>query len=182
MNLLLDLVGSVIIAGIMLLMMLNANIYQSNARFASDSELQLQQNAKTLSDILGYDLRKIGYEYDGNPFIFADSEKVSFYADMDRDGTPDIVTCTSSDPYAAKSTKNPNDRILLRQVGEEVSAGPSLGLTKLKFSFFDEFGIETFDLEKINYVKAEFWVESIEPVNDEYLFTYWELTISPRNL
>ena len=123
MNLLLDLVGSVIIAGIMLLMMLNANIYQSNTRFASDSELQLQQNASTLSDILSYDLRKIGYEYDDNPFLHTDSGKVSYYADMDRDGTPDIVTYTISDPSAAKSTTNPNDRVLLRQVNDEISAG-----------------------------------------------------------
>src|SRR4030065_2216700 len=182
MNLLLDLVGSVIIAGIMLLMMLNAHIYQANTRFASDSELQLQQNASTLSDILSYDLRKIGYEYDDNPFLHTDSGKVSYYADMDRDGTPDIVTYTISDPSAAKSTTNPNDRVLLRQVNDEISGGPSLGLTKLKFSYFDEFGNTTSDFDKIEYVRAEFWVESIEPVNKEYLFTYWELTISPRNI
>lgn len=182
MNLLLDLAGSSIIAGIMLLMMLNINIYQSDTRFASDSELQLQQNAKTLSDILSYDLRKIGYEYDDNPFLYTDSVKVSYYADMDRDGTPDIVTYTISDPSAASSTTNPNDRVLLRQVNDEISAGPSLGLTKLKFSYFDELGNTTSDFDKIEYVRAEFWVESIEPVNKEYLFTYWELTISPRNL
>jgi len=182
MNLLLDLAGSSIIAGIMLLMMINVNIYQSDTRFASDSELQLQQNAKTLSDILSYDLRKIGYEYDDNPFLHTDSVKVSYYADMDRDGTPDIVTYTISDPSAASSTTNPNDRVLLRQVNDEISAGPSLGLTKLKFSYFDELGNTTSDFDKIEYVRAEFWVESIEPVNKEYLFTYWELTISPRNL
>lgn len=182
MNLLLDLAGSSIIAGIMLLMMLNINMYQSDTRFASDSELQLQQNAKTLSDILSYDLRKIGYEHDDNPFLHADSGKLSYYADMDRDGTPDIVTYTISDPSAASSTTNPNDRVLLRQVNDEISAGPSLGLTKLKFSYFDELGNTTSDFDKIEFVRAEFWVESIEPVNKEYLFTYWELTISPRNL
>jgi len=182
MNLLLDLVGSVIIAGIMLLMMLNASIYQSNSRFASDSELQMQQNAKTLSDILSYDLRKIGYEYDDKAFLHVDSEKVSYYADLDRDGSPDIVTYTISDPSAARLTTNPNDRVLLRQVNDEISAGPSLGLTKIKFSYFDEFGNTTSDFDKIEFVRAELWVESIEPVNKEYLFTYWELTISPRNL
>lgn len=182
MSLLLDIVGSVFIAGILVLMMLNADIYQSNARFASDSELQLQQNARTLSDILGYDLRKIGYECSNNPIIEAKSEKFSYYADMDRDGTPDIVTYFISDTSAARATINPNDRVLIRVVNTDTIAGPSLGLTNLTFSYLNEFGIPTSDSSKIEFVRAELWVESIEPINNEYFFTYWELTISPRNL
>ena len=182
MNIILDILGSVVIGGILLLMMLNAEVYQSNTRFASDSELQMQQNAKTLADILSYDLRKIGYEYKDNPFIAADSEWISFYADMDRDGSADQVTYFLSDPSYAKSTTNPNDRVLFRVVNNDTIAGPSLGLTKLKFSYLDEFAHQTLDYYKIRYVKAELWIESLEPVNNEYLFTYWELTISPRNL
>ena len=182
MSLILDIVGSVIVAGILLLMMINANIYQTSTRFASDSELQLQQNAKTLSDIVGYDLRKIGYEFDGNPFIEADSEWVSFYADMDRDGSTDKVIYLLSDPYMASATPNPNDRVLLRIVNGDTSAGPSLGLTKIKLSYYDKVGTPTLVSSDIKYVKAELWIESIEPVNDKFLFTYWELTISPRNL
>lgn len=182
MNLLLDIVGSIIIGGILMLLMFNASTYQQNTRFASDSELQLQQNAKTLSDILGYDLRKIGYEYKGNPFIHADSVKVSYYADMDRDGTPDIVTYIVGDTSSASRTTNPKDRVLMRIVDADTIAGPSLGLTKVRFAYFNKFGIPTSVLNDINIVRAEIWVESIEPVNKEYLFTYWELTISPRNL
>ena len=182
MNIILDIMGSIVVAGIMLLMMLNAEVYQSNTRFASDSELQLQQNARTLADILSYDLRKIGYEYKDNPFIEADSEWISFYADMDRDGSVDKVTYFLSDPSYAKSTTNPNDRVLFRVVNNDTISGPSLGLTKLKFSFLDKLAHPTLDFYKIQYVKAELWIESIESVNNEYLFTYWELTISPRNL
>ena len=182
MSIVLDLVGSVIIAGILLLMMFNANTYQSNARFASDSELQMQQNAKTLADILSYDLRKIGYECKTNPFLVADSERVSYYADMNRDGTPDVVTYIISDTTQAISTTNPEDRVLIRIVNNDTIAGPSLGLTKIRFSYYNEFGIPTLDFDEIDFVKAELWVESVEAVDNEYLFTYWELTISPRNL
>ena len=182
MSIVLDLVGSVIIAGILLLMMFNANTYQSNARFASDSELQMQQNAKTLADILSYDLRKIGYECKTNPFLVADSERVSYYADMNRDGTPDVVTYIISDTSQAISTTNPEDRVLIRIVNNDTIAGPSLGLTKIRFSYYNDGGIPTSDFNEIDFVKAELWVESVEAIENEYLFTYWELTISPRNL
>jgi Tfp pilus assembly protein PilW len=182
MNIIIDLLGSIVIAGILLLMMFNAEVYQSSTGFASDSELQMQQNARTLADIVSYDLRKIGYECKTNPFLAADSERVSFYADMDRDGTQDIVTYFVSDTSYARSTKNPNDRVLIRVVNNDSIAGPSLGLTKIKFSYFDDVGTPVTDFNQISFIKAELWIESIEPVNDKYLFTYWELTISPRNL
>ena len=182
MNLILDILGSTIIAGIIMLMLFNANTYQTSTGFASDSELQMQQNAKTLSDILGYDLRKIGYEFEFNPFIEADSERISFYADMDRNGSIDSLTYFVSDASAAISTTNPNDIVLMRVVNTDTIGGPSLGLRKIKFTYFNQFFTATTDFDDIKYVKAELWIESIEPVNDEYLFTYWEMTINPRNL
>jgi hypothetical protein len=67
--------------------------------------------------------------------------------------------------------------------------GPSLGLVNLKFSYLDSKGIVTSILDSIKYVKAEFWVEPSEAVNnfitgqqDSSVFTYWELTINPRNI
>lgn len=182
MHILLDIMGSTIIAGLIMLMLFNANTFQSNTRFASDSELQLQQNAKTLAEILNHDLRKIGFDYNDTAFIEADSERVSFYSDIDRNETMDIVTYLLSDTSAMLTTTNPRDIVLIRVVNNDTLSGPSLGLTKAKFSYFNEVGSPTSVLEDIRYVKAELWVESIEKVNGEYLFTYWEMTINPRNL
>ena len=182
MNLLLDILGSTIIGGMIMLMMINFNIFQTNTQFSSDSELQMQQNAKTLAEIVNHDLRKIGYEYEGNPFIAADSQFISFYSDIDRDGTMDSVTYVLSEPSEAATTTNPNDRILKRVVNNDTLSGPSLGLTKIKFSYLDQIASPTTVLSDIRYVKAELWVESIEPIGGNYIFTYWEMTINPRNL
>lgn len=182
MNILLDILGSVIIAGIVMLGIFNANTYQSRTRFASDSELQMQQNAKTLADIINYDLRKIGYDYEDVPFITADSERVAFYCDIDLNGSIDSVTYFVSDTSDAKGTKNPNDIILIRVVNVDTLKGPSLGLRKVKFSYLNKFYAPTTVFKEIRYVKAELWIESIEEVGDEYLYTYWEMTINPRNL
>ena len=182
MNILLDILSSSFIGGMIMLMLFNLNVFQSNTRFASDSELQLHQNAKTLAEILNHDLRKAGYLYDSTAFVQADSERISFYADIDRDGTTDMISFFLGDSSEAHQTTNPRDRILYRVVNNDTIKGPSLGLTKARFSYLDEIYAPTTILSDINYVKAELWVESIERVNNNYLFTYWEMTINPRNL
>ena len=182
MNVILDLMGSTIIGGLIISMMINFNVFQSNASFSSDSELQLQQNAKTLAEILNYDLRKVGYGCSSAAIVVADSEKFSFYSDIDKNGTVDQITYTISDTSNASTTTNPEDVILYRIVNNDTSKGPSLGLTKLKFSYLDGLGSETTTFSDIKYIHAEMWIKSIEPVQGEYIFTYWEMTINPRNL
>ncbi len=84
MSIMLDIMGSVIIAGLIGIMLLKFNIYQSTTKFASDSELQMQQNSKTLAEIISHDFRKIGYDYDSTSLVQVDSERVSFFSDIDR--------------------------------------------------------------------------------------------------
>jgi hypothetical protein len=182
MNYLLDVLGSTVIAGIIMLMLFNLNTYQSKTRLSSDSELQMQQNAKTLAGILNHDLRKIGYEYPDVPFIHADSQSISFYSDINRDGTVDIVSYFTGSENEAMSTANPRDKILYRVVNNDTLSGPSLGLTNARFSYLDRDWNNTSVLSDIRYVRAELWVESIEKVGGYFIFTYWEMTINPRNL
>lgn len=182
MHVLLDIFGSTIIAGLILMLILKLNIYSFHSRYASDTELELQQNAKTLAEILSYDLRKIGYEVHEDAIIEADSNRLSFYADINDDGNVSTVTYYSGDPSEVTQTSNPNDRILYRIVDTDTSGGPALGLTRLKFTYLDKLGYETSDLTEIEYVRAELFLESREKIQDEYKFTYWEMTINPRNL
>lgn len=182
MGILLDIMGSTIIGALIVSMLINFNVYQSNSIRSSDSELQLQQNAKTLAEILNHDLRKIGYRYDNTAFVEADSERISFYSDIDRDGNINLVTYMLGDTTEVSGTTNPRDRILYRIVDNDTLKGPSLGLTKAKFSYLNGSGVATSTLSEIQYVKAELWIETIEPIDGNHPFTYWELTINPRNL
>ena len=185
MNIMLDIMGSFVIGGILALMLFNFNAYQSNTRYQSDSELQLQQNAKTLADIINYDLRKIGYDMERDSiWVETSTQRLSFYSDIDRDGTPDLVTYFLGDSTesTATATPNPRDKTLFRVVNSDTTGGPTLGLTKLVFLYMDETGNPTTVPSEIKYIKSEIWVESLEPVAGEYIFTYWEMTINPRNL
>jgi len=182
MNILLDLLGASLIGGIVMLLVVNLNAYSTETKFASDADLRLQQNAKTLAEIINDDMRKIGYKYSGIAIAQADSQRVSFYGDINNDGSMDQVTYFLGSKEAASSTPNPNDKVLFRVVNNDTIGGPTLGLTNLKFSYLDKHEQVTAVNDSICYIKAEMWVETIQPVEGEYPFTYWEMTINPRNI
>jgi hypothetical protein len=194
MNVLIDLIGSSFIGGILLLLILKLNLYSQNTSISSDSELRIQQNAKTLAEIINYDLRKVGYNYNNTAIVTADSNKIKFYADMNEPGTAgygtiDVVEYFLSSPSKAASTTNPKDVVLTRVLnGTDTLSGPSLGLVKLVFSYFDKGLATTTNLDSIKFIKTEFWVESLDPIEVNfgtqtgYPFTYWEMTINPRNI
>ena len=187
--------GSSLIAGVLFLLILQLNLYSSNANYYSDNELRLQQNAKTLAEIINYDLRKIGYNYDSTAIITAESKRIKFYADMDKPGTAgngvvDIVEYYLGDSTEAMGTQNLRDKVLYRIENEvDTLGGPTLGLVDLRFSYLDSRGLATSILDSIKYIKAELWIEPYDYMTDYFtgqvdssLFTYWELTINPRNI
>ena len=194
MNVLIDLIGSSFIGGLLLLMILKLNLYSQNAGYSSDTELRMQQNAKTLAEILIYDLRKVGYNYYSTAISEADSNRIKFYADMNEPGTAgygtvDEVEYFLSSTSKAAGTTNPNDVVLTRVInGVDSSSGSSLGLVRLVFSYLDQKFTSTSIKDSIKYIKTEFWVESLEPIEVNfgtqtgYPFTYWEMTINPRNI
>ena len=195
MNILLDLMGSSLIAGILFLLILKLNLYSSNANYYSDNELRLQQNVKTLAEVINHDLRKIGYQYAGTAIVTAEPHRIQFFADMDAPGTfghgvMDFVEYYLGDSTEATGTVNQRDKVLYRIINHtDTLGGPTLGLVDLKFSYLNGQGIATAALDSIKYVKAEFWVEPYEFVSDyatgkpdSTQFTYWELTINPRNI
>jgi hypothetical protein len=187
MSTILDLLGAAVIGAMVILVMMHLNVYSSNVKFGSDSELRLQQNAKTLADIISYDFRKIGFRKSGTAIITAQPRKMSFYADIDSNGVVDIVTYQLSDSLAVLNTTNPKDKILIRIVNNDSSKGPSLGLVDLNFEYLNSNGKTTANLDSIKYINAELFVESPDMIKDskginKYLFTYWELTIKPRSI
>jgi hypothetical protein len=194
MSTLLDVISSTFIAGIILLLVIKMNLFVSNASFASDNELKMQQNAKTLAEILNYDFRKIGYKYDGVSILIAENERFKFVGDLQRPGETgygsiDTVEYFIRDSSYSLGTANQNDIILVRVLNSTDSiTGASLGLVKLNFTYLDSISTPTTDLSLIKYIKAEIWVEPSEPINNfitgqnDSVFTYWEFTINPRNI
>jgi len=194
MGVILDILGSTFIGGLIMFLVINLNLFMSNAGYSSDNELRMQQNAKTLAEILNYDLRKIGYNYNGTAILAAEKERVKFLGDLQRPGEAgygivDTIEYSIKDSTYAAETSNCRDIILVRKLNnQDCLDKASLGLVRLNFSYMDSLSTITTDLSKIKYIKTELWVEPIDPNNNiitgkkDSVFTYWEFTIYPRNI
>lgn len=191
MGILIDILGSTLIGGILLFLMLNMNLFMSSAGYNSDNELRMQQNAKTIAEIINNDFRKIGYKQTGTAILNAESKRFKFVGDLERPGNPGYGIIDTLEYFIQDSsiTNNSDNIILMRVLNNQDSiGGPSLGLVKLNFSYLDSLSSPTNDLTKIRYIKTEFWVKPVDQANDfvtgkkDSVFTYWEFTIYPRNI
>ncbi len=194
MNTIMDILGSTIIGGMILLLIIKLNLFMSETSYSSDAELRLQQNTKTLAEIMNSDFRKIGYKVDTTPILSAQKERFKFVGDLERPGTAgygtvDTVEYFLEDSTFSSGTTNIHDKILVRVLNnKDTIDGPSLGLVKMEFSYLDSVSTPTVDLTKIRYIKTEMWVQPTEARNNfvtgihDSTFTYWEFTIYPRNI
>ena len=194
MAILLDIIGSALMGGILVLQLMNMTLFMQNASYTSNNELRMQQNAKTLAEIVNYDFRKIGYNFNGTSVLVAEQKKIKFVGDLEAPGNPgngivDTVEYCVLDSTHATSTSNPRDIVLVRVLNNKDSIdGPTLGLVNIKFSYLDSLSTPTAVLSKIKYIKTELWVEPTETSDNfttgkqDSTFTYWEFTIHPRNI
>jgi len=183
MSIMLDVLGSFIVAGLLLMAVISTNAHFSQYTMESTMDLSAQESLVELSSILQYDLRKIGYRVLNPQFaiIAMDSTSLAFWGDIDNDGLIDSVAYTLGDPDQMGGTSNPNDRRLYRRVGENVVGG-SLGLTNFRLRYFDLYGLETTFTELVKGIEVSLEVESSFPLDSTYSHTSWKGVVYPMNL
>lgn len=188
MSTMLDILGSMVIGALVFLMILNFNMFTSQVKQTSDSELRLQGNAAAIAEMLEYDIRKTGFNYGGTSVITAQPKRFEYFADMDSNGTVERVTYFMGDSTEVTSTENPRDKILYCVINSDTLGKPALGLVDMKFTYRTEKGVITNVPANIKYIEVEIWVQApykVKNSNNEnysYPFTYWEMTIFPRNI
>ncbi|MDX1586278.1 MAG: hypothetical protein R3222_06020 [Balneolaceae bacterium] len=155
----LGLITSYIIAGMLMLAIVTMNINLST----SSSDLTLsqitKQHVQTVTDMLTYDIPKIGFAQNGkvtkynNPdtgsnykmITIADSDRLRFYSDVDNNGQIDEVTWEFKTSEPVTTTNNPNDFKLVRtqrNMATNVSETTeiTLGVTEFVINYYDEYG------------------------------------------
>jgi hypothetical protein len=93
MSSMLDLVGSFIIGGLLMIMILNVNSNFNDMSFEDRLELIVQENMAELVSEIEVDFRKIGYGVQ-NPalsIINADTSSITYWGDLDNDGNLELV-------------------------------------------------------------------------------------------
>jgi hypothetical protein len=174
----LDIIGSAITGGLLLLTLLNFNAQNLENKQLYRDEIIAQRNLLEVVNVLEEDLRRIGFcQIRSNmalPVVtVAAAESLRFKTDLpanaanERDGTVDYLT------YAlgplVPSTMNPRDRILYRRENMGEYAGSSMGVTGFSFRYLryngDTLAVPvSYDrLKEIIAVEVTLRVENVNP-------------------
>jgi type II secretory pathway component PulJ len=191
---LLDIIGSTLIGGMLLLIMFRLNDAAAENTYNNSGELTSQQNIATIVQILETDFRKIGFcaKWEKIPFpaksiVMADSNKIKFLTDVESDGTVDTMYYYVGSPNEILSTPNPKDRYLYRIVNGELPVKVNLGVTEFKLVYYDVFG------NPINYpvavpgeissVEINIAVENVSAYDNQYSTVFWrQIRMTAQNL
>jgi hypothetical protein len=182
MNEMQDILGSMVFGGIIMVMVISFNGNISESAALQTFHTTVQTNATTVTNILEYDLRKLGYRVTSSDKItIADTNRIAFKGDFDNNGTTDSIT------YYVGSTvpsgvSNPRSRLLYRQLNANSPQTMNLGITKFHLWYYGANGASTDTLSQIRTIKVALSFESNSPYNGIYSGAYWERVIKPKNL
>ena len=177
---LLDIVGSFVFAGILLLMGLQLNASANETKVVYSQNYNLQANLTNVVEMIEADFRKIGYCRDwrktSDPTLslrVTDSNKIRFRCDYNNDGNLDSVTYWIGPPSELTATPNPFDCYLYRQINAQASQKMNFGLTQFRFSYRDaENDTIPFPVSNpklVYYMTLTLSVSSPAPYQQEYL-------------
>ena len=143
---LIDIIGSVIISGILLLMCLRLNAQANETSLIYNGSVNLQQNMTTLVNWVEHDFRRIGYckDYTKIPFPTqsirkADTSDITFWTDVNSTGNLDSIRwyIGPTTDTVVKNTPNPRDRLIYRVIDNQATKGWNLGVTQFQLKYFD---------------------------------------------
>ncbi len=198
-----DILGSSLIGGMLLLILLRLNDAGVQNTYTYGGELIVQQNLVDLVSLLEHDFRKIGYcaewEKLANPLeyiVSADSSSITFLTDVDSDGNVDTMSYYTGPTSELANTPNPRDRLLYRVVNNESPKGANLGVTEFKLVYYDALGNEipspVTSPSLINTMEINIKVEDVygydtanpnKDTTDMYASAFWrQIRLVARNL
>ena len=190
----LDLLGSTIVGGILLMTLFRINGTATENNYTGNGELIAQQNLATIVQILETDFRRIGYCADWQKIpdptlsiLEVDSSMIKYITDVDADGNVDTVKYFLGPTSELLNTPNPRDRFLYRVVNNEKPVGVNLGVTNFKMEFFNTLGNKlSFPISNpgsIYSMQVDITVEDISAYNEQYATAYWrQIRLAAKNL
>jgi len=197
MQFLYDVMGSMIIGGIVLLMLLSFNASVMEGSAIQTFNTIVQSNMTSISDMVEYDFRKMGYRVGSvhdSAIVYADSVRILFRGDIDNSGDVESIAYfigmnkAKGTPMPAPApTVNPRAMLLFRQVDGTGATPINLGITRFKLAYYDENNIllnenPVLVPSRIRSIRLAIDIESTSPYDTIYTGSTWERTITPKNL
>jgi len=189
-----DIIGSFIIAGFLMLMIINLDRTIVESTYTTTNDLMVQTNMTTLVRIIESDFRKIGFcaSPDKIPdpsksILQAGAHSIKFISDVDNNGAVDTVNYFVGDTSSCRSTPNPRDMMLYRKVNSQSAKPYNLGVTKFDFLYYDALTDSlTFPIaapSSVYSMRLSILLESQYAYDTTFSYSYWrQLRLAARNL
>jgi len=185
----LDIVGSFIIGGIIILILVNLNLFINSSSQENLYTNIVQESLSTTSEVLEHDFYRIGSAVSGSKIALADSNAIMFYGDVSDSGKIDTVYYYLGSTTQLSATPNPNDRIMYR-VANNATPLPTTTVNEFKLVYYDSAGTElsyaalvnATQRDKIKSLEIYLKVESPQSVDGVYQAAEWQRKIFPKNL
>lgn len=189
MNSLLDIVGSFIIGGLLMLILFQVNASMQNSTYGKEFDIQNQTRIIGDNEVIAQDFYRIGYRVYSNKILSADSTSIKFRTDYNNYGTTDTIFYYLGRKSELAGTENPNDMPLYR-VFDKQSPVIEAEVTDFKLTYLDSTGstmnysslVSQNKREKIRSIKITIERQSPEPVNNKYQSISWQQVVRPKNL
>jgi hypothetical protein len=188
MNILIDIIGAVIICGLLMLTIFAVNGNVSSFTLKNQMDLVSEENLSTMATMIDSDLRKIGYGW-GNPSTAiipgsCDSTRISFRSDIDNNGAVEIVSYSIGTTSQLGATLNPRDFKLIRQAGNQQTSA-ALGLTTFRLKYYNALGqLLSYPITTslVKGIEVSLKAEGTFPVDTSYAWTTVVDRVYPINL
>ncbi|HPG40211.1 MAG TPA: hypothetical protein PLP19_14830 [bacterium] len=195
MNSMMDVIISFVIAGMIILIVIQVDSNVKSSSIFIEQDLHAQEYMKLTADVMNWELRKIGH-------CLAKPERAIRVADTSR-----IVFDYNKNPRAVlgfnngdstrieylfnvldETTPNPRDKKFIRKIDGASHNGYSLGLTRVFMQYYNKQGtllatpVCADSLRKIKTIRVNLEIESKEPFKEEYSRFIYSMRITPKNL
>jgi hypothetical protein len=190
---LIDIIGSTIIGGFLLFMVLNLNGTVQRTVFSTGNDLSVQENLVNIVSMIEHDFRRLGWCYDQTKIpdptksiISATRNSIKFVTDVNSDGNLDTLEYKFDSTQVAGQTANPHDRMLYRTLNRVVQP-LYVGMTQFDFKFLDALSdsipFPIVSAQGIYEMQLSITLESPSAYDTTYSYAYWrQLRLTSRNL
>jgi hypothetical protein len=191
---LIDILGSMVIGGILMMIAWRLSDASTERTYNYSGELSLQQNLKTVVEIIEYDFRKVGYsDVPGSlpdTIVYADANRIDFYTDLqplNGAANNDLLKYYLGPISECSATPNPRDRILYRVENNQTPKPSNLGVTQFRLVYMDALGdtlpTPVADPSRIKTIEINIAVENVAAYDTLYSQAIWrQIRMASRNI
>ncbi|PID28604.1 MAG: hypothetical protein CSB55_04535 [Candidatus Cloacimonadota bacterium] len=162
-----EFVGTIILASMLTLTVFKMKFDTQQSLFKSKLMLYMQSNSAIFGQVLRNDLKDAGYNITDiyKCIKSIDEKSISYTADMDNNGVPELTVIAVENYSGDDPTVNPFDKKIVKYTDGVPEVYDIKGVTDFKFTYFDKNMQETSVTSEVKIIDFKYKLLSDEPVD-----------------